>query len=1214
MAIQLINLGTPNGRDGDNVRIAFGKINGNFTELNQQADLENVKVSVRPETSDTHELGGIDRTWYTVWVGTEGIHIGEKTLTITSQGAIAVDGVVIATPGGSAANADWTATSGPSQILNKPVFSAVTISNDYRDLDHKPIIPTRTGQLVNDSGFTRFSGSYSDLTNKPTLFNGSYLSLTNLPRLFTGSYADLTNKPTLFTGSYIDLTNKPSIPTDINQLTDVDSLLGAGGPGGATDRLVNGGNTVSLGSDGKLTLPNDVKITPIPFNGIHLEIGTKIWNFDATGKLYLPVGGDIVDSTGTTVLGGTGGLSLTVDGLLEFPSGYSIGGSDTGLGLRMTTDRGTILFGNHPETPTSPHHFHIMKQEPANVDLFFGDDSNYVKLPRDPDYGVEIGTNYNTWRFGTDGTTLFPNDTIASPNTIKIKSGETQTSITNVYYGDEPTGYLAGNYTNQPTTSTNGTGLTVDYTCAVTNGPLTNIAIRNYGSGYNNGDTIIVDGGNGPDLSAQFDLSIIEPAEYQFTPMGALNVSLGVGIGQEQSFLAWAGPAFVSQLPPELSNWADKTILTSATDLLITTNMQSLNGPDPTFETLRGWQFGADGMLTLPAGASIGNGANSLSIQPASTSEEGAVFQISAGMSTGNIGGDLRLWAGMGADPGMFGSVDILGNVTVIRNELGQWEFGTDGSLTLPNGTVIGNPEGAGTSGMTAPIDTVFLLETSESPVTTVTSILNPGSGAIPSNSTGTAGVRYLLSGPGGAGVGMQVRFTSGGYAGGQILNTTDIEIINPGTGYQTGDQLTILNGNNDCTFVINVTSFNNTWTFGTDGSLTLPGRVQGGPGGCNSIDLSWDLTIGGGKLIRINPGSGGVASDKFWNFGPDGSILFPDLTVQTTAYEKVAVPITSKGTSGDHAGQVAFDSDYIYYCTASYDGDNNIWKRVALDATSWDNTPPPVTYTLTVNVSGSGNGIVTSSPAGIDAPSGSTSHVYTSGTVVTLTASAAGGSTFAGWAGPATGLAPATITVTSDVTVTATFDINSPPPPPPPPPTQYTLSVHVEGNGTVTSSPGNISAMNGLDSSDVFDESSYVNLTASPDSGYDFVGWSGDFSSGSANTGVLMDNNYSATATFETTPPPPPPTLVSIAITPANSFKFTGNDTTVQFTATGTYSDASTADITSTVTWDITPGFTNYGISALGAVVLLEGQQGTGIVIYASLNGISATTLLDFG
>jgi hypothetical protein len=46
---------------------------------------------------------------------------------------------------------------------------------------------------------------------------------------FSGSYTDLTNKPTLFSGSYNDLTSKPTIPSDINQLSDTNGLLGSGG-------------------------------------------------------------------------------------------------------------------------------------------------------------------------------------------------------------------------------------------------------------------------------------------------------------------------------------------------------------------------------------------------------------------------------------------------------------------------------------------------------------------------------------------------------------------------------------------------------------------------------------------------------------------------------------------------------------------------------------------------------------------------------------------------------------------------------------------------------------------------------------------------------------------------------------------------------------------------------------------------------------------------
>jgi hypothetical protein len=58
------------------------------------------------------------------------------------------------------------------------------------------------------------SGSYADLSNKPTLFSGVYSDLSGKPSLATvatsGDYGDLTGKPTLFSGSFADLTSKPT--------------------------------------------------------------------------------------------------------------------------------------------------------------------------------------------------------------------------------------------------------------------------------------------------------------------------------------------------------------------------------------------------------------------------------------------------------------------------------------------------------------------------------------------------------------------------------------------------------------------------------------------------------------------------------------------------------------------------------------------------------------------------------------------------------------------------------------------------------------------------------------------------------------------------------------------------------------------------------------------------------------------------------------------
>ena len=47
-------------------------------------------------------------------------------------------------------NSDWNATSGKAQILNKPTL----FSGSYNDLTNKPTIPTNTSNLTNDSGFT----------------------------------------------------------------------------------------------------------------------------------------------------------------------------------------------------------------------------------------------------------------------------------------------------------------------------------------------------------------------------------------------------------------------------------------------------------------------------------------------------------------------------------------------------------------------------------------------------------------------------------------------------------------------------------------------------------------------------------------------------------------------------------------------------------------------------------------------------------------------------------------------------------------------------------------------------------------------------------------------------------------------------------------------------------------------------------------------------
>jgi hypothetical protein len=83
----------------------------------------------------------------------------------------------------------------------------------------------------------------------------------------------------------------------------------------------------------------------------------------------------------------------------------------------------------------------------------------------------------------------------------------------------------------------------------------------------------------------------------------------------------------------------------------------------------------------------------------------------------------------------------------------------------------------------------------------------------------------------------------------------------------------------------------------------------------------------------------------------------------------------------------------------------------------------------LTVNRNGSGTGTVTSSPAGINC-GGDCSENYNVGTVVTLTATADAGSTFAGWSGGGCiGTGMCTVMMSMATTVTATFNLAPVPP-----------------------------------------------------------------------------------------------------------------------------------------------------------------------------------------
>ncbi|MEO8134874.1 MAG: Ig-like domain-containing protein, partial [Betaproteobacteria bacterium] len=161
--------------------------------------------------------------------------------------------------------------------------------------------------------------------------------------------------------------------------------------------------------------------------------------------------------------------------------------------------------------------------------------------------------------------------------------------------------------------------------------------------------------------------------------------------------------------------------------------------------------------------------------------------------------------------------------------------------------------------------------------------------------------------------------------------------------------------------------------------------------------------------------------------------------------------------------------------------------------------------YTLAITRNGPGAGTITGSAGSLNC--GATcSASYAAGAVVTLTATAAGGSVFGGWGGACAGTGPTcTLTMTKAMAVTGTFNIS-----------QYALAVTKAGagNGTVASNPAGISC--GATCSASFNTGTSVILSATPAAGSAFAGWSGACS-GTGNCTVTMSQAQAATASFAT-------------------------------------------------------------------------------------------------
>jgi hypothetical protein len=211
----------------------------------------------------------------------------------------------------------------------------------------------------------------------------------------------------------------------------------------------------------------------------------------------------------------------------------------------------------------------------------------------------------------------------------------------------------------------------------------------------------------------------------------------------------------------------------------------------------------------------------------------------------------------------------------------------------------------------------------------------------------------------------------------------------------------------------------------------------------------------------------------------------------------------------------------------------------------------------LTVTKSGSGQGTVTSTPAGIDCGT-DCNQPYDRGTNVTLTADPNQNSTFGGWSGACGGSGlTCNVAMTDSKSVTATF-LGKP-----------VLTVSTSGDGSVTSSPGDIDCPG--DCSDAFNSGTDVTLTADPDPGWSLASWGGACSGSALTCNVEMDASKSVSATFAEDP-----VQLTVSLGGDGSGTVTGPEINCPGDCTGSYAPGT--DVTLTATADpLTSTFTGW-------------------------------------
>ena len=276
----------------------------------------------------------------------------------------------------------------------------------------------------------------------------------------------------------------------------------------------------------------------------------------------------------------------------------------------------------------------------------------------------------------------------------------------------------------------------------------------------------------------------------------------------------------------------------------------------------------------------------------------------------------------------------------------------------------------------------------------------------------------------------------------------------------------------------------NDGWSLNSGGRATMT-RESGA--------LVIDIASAGNNAWEIQLVKPGIALEKNKTYRVTFTVSTPESKGITAYAGRDGSPWNAY--SGYHGMTISGqEQGYVYTFRMNHDTDNS--ARLVFDLGGDDidfmlhefvleEITIVIPYDLTVNAV---NGTVLIEPE---------TDVYMGGETYALTAVPGEGYVFSGWSGDASGdVNPLEVYINDDKNITAVFLA------------LYSLSLSAE-NGTVAADPGQ----------EEYVEGTAVTLTAVPDEGYEFSGWSGDASGDTNPLDITMNANKNIAASFSEIP-----------------------------------------------------------------------------------------------